>query len=344
MSDTEIRPPALAVATLRDVAYAASVSISTASLVLAGSDKPVTEALRARVQDAAKALGYIPNHSAQAMRRRTAPVITLLVSDLEDPHFGRLASGVLRGVEEAGLTLNVVAPGTSASREREVIRGIRAQRPRGLIIAGPRGSDTDHSAADVAALEASGTRVVSIGGSGIGTRRVAAGDLDGARALGMAVALRGNKTALILAGPEGLCSSDDRVAGFTEGLLAAGGNMHEIHHAELSRSGGMQAMAAALDKPLPNAAVIFAVADVMAFGASAVLRANDLAVGRDVGLCGFGEIPSSIDASPPLTTVHIPFEELGREAVLRCLGREPGPQEAVASFELRLRGSTPHLV
>ena len=128
--------------TLHDVAAAAGVSLATASRVLNGSARKVAESYRDRVQAAADELGYTANLSAQATARGTSAIIALLVADIADPYFGQLASGVARGADEAGLVVTIAITERDAARETRLVRALRGQRPRALILAASRSTES----------------------------------------------------------------------------------------------------------------------------------------------------------------------------------------------------------
>src|SRR3954453_13971592 len=81
-------------ARLTEVADQAGVSLATASRVLNGSDRTVSERYRRRVLAAAGQLGYRANPHAQAMARGASNIVGLVVHDLADPYFSAIADGV----------------------------------------------------------------------------------------------------------------------------------------------------------------------------------------------------------------------------------------------------------
>lgn len=64
-----------------------------------------------------------------------------------------------------------------------------------------------------------------------------------------------------------------------------------------------------------------AATDMVAAGALTALHEAGLDVPGDVSLAGYDDIPFARDLHPALTTVHVPYEELGRLAVRTALGR-----------------------
>ncbi|WP_203568703.1 LacI family DNA-binding transcriptional regulator [Aestuariimicrobium ganziense] len=79
---------------LRQVAELAGVSVATASRVLSGSDYPVTEQLRRRVEGAATELDHVPNARAQGLLRRNPRSVGVIVGDVGDPYFAEMVEGL----------------------------------------------------------------------------------------------------------------------------------------------------------------------------------------------------------------------------------------------------------
>jgi LacI family transcriptional regulator len=347
MTDTSLdSPPAgsrTSAPTLHDVAATAGVSLATASRVLNGSTRKVAESYRARVQAAADELGYTANLSAQATAKGTSAIIALLVADIADPYFGQLASGVARGADEAGLVVTIAITERDAAREMRLVRALRGQRPRGLILAASRSSD---SAApelqhEFDALGRTGGRVVAVGPGAGDVRTVLIDNEGGARALGEALAQRGYRSAVIIGAEEGVRTSDDRIAGFTDGFGSGGGSVDRVYRGAFTRDAGEAAMRDALADGIPSGTLVFAISDVVAIGALTAMREAGREVGPDIALAGFDDIPTARDVTPPLTTVRVPLEDVGYQT-LRAAVDDPWEFDPAAiRLEVLLRASTP---
>lgn len=125
--------------TLGDVAGAAGVSQSTASRVLNGSTRRVRPELRARVLAAAARLGYSPDLRAQATARRVSTTVAVVVSDLTDPYSAHVAAGLVRGVQQGGLSAFVTERLTAQDAASDQIRLLRGQRLRAIVVIRPQG-------------------------------------------------------------------------------------------------------------------------------------------------------------------------------------------------------------
>ncbi|MDO7880647.1 LacI family DNA-binding transcriptional regulator [Salinibacterium soli] len=318
--------------TLYDVAREAGVSLATASRSLNGSERRVKDEYRERVLAAAAKLGYTVNASAQAVARGGTSTVALLVSDIADPYFSTIAAGVIRAAESEGLVVTMAVTERDAQREIELVRMLRGQRPRILVLAGSRFADEPSRATLVGELEAfesAGGRVVVIGQEDLPFATVAI-DNAGATALARSLVELGYRRFAVLAGPADLVTARDRAAAFAAGLPTP----PVIVHGAFSRDAGY---AAAHDLDLDGIDAVFAVNDVMAIGAMSALRDRGVDVPGAVAVAGYDDIPTARDVSPALTTVHLPLEEAGAASVRLALGQE----SSLPSADVVLRASTP---
>lgn len=328
--------------TLRDVALKAGVSMATASRVLNGSTRRVAESYRARVQEAADLLGYTPNLSAQATARGSAAIAALLVADISDPYFGLIAAGVARGAEDAGLILTTAITQRDPIREVRVLRALRGQRPRAVILAASRAT---HPGADLAreieAIAAVGGTVVALGAGVKNVRSVIVDNVGGARGLALHLTRLGYTKAVILGAQQGVRTSDERIRGFVEGFTTTGGTIDHVYRGEFTRESGAEMARNALRTGVLPGTVVFCVSDVIAIGAHSTLRSAGRIIGADVAVAGFDDIPSSHDVSPSLTTVRVPLEEVGYQAFRAAVDDSWTLPSDALKLTIVLRESTP---
>jgi LacI family transcriptional regulator len=92
----------------------------------------------------------------------------------------------------------------------------------------------------------------------------------------------------------------------------------------------------------PDLTAVFAGTDMVATGMPAALREAGLDVPGDISLIGFDDVPFAAGLSPALTTVRVPYEDLGRTAVRLALEREErlgGDEHVVLGTQLLIRQS-----
>lgn len=324
--------------TLHDVAREAGVSLATASRVLNGSERKVAESYRERVEKAAEELGYTANASAQATARGTSAAIALLVADIADPYFGLIASGVARGADEEGLIVTIATTERDPAREAKILRALRGQRPRGVILAASR-TDAGESGttAELAAFRALGGRTVTFGSGG--DRSIRIDNRGGAERLGREMAGLGYRRAIAIAAADGVRTSDDRLAGFTAGFAAGGGSVERTYRGTFERESGAASMAQALADGVDAGTLIFTLSDVVAIGAMKTIREAGRTVGTDIAVTGFDDVPVSRDVTPQLTTVRVPLSDLGYQAFRATVDAEWEQPPMV--LDVLVRDSTP---
>ena len=333
--------------TLADVARRAGVSLATASRALNGSARVVRPDLAERVSAAAAELGYVPDPVAQSLARKSSNLVGLVVHDIADPFFSSIAAGAMRVAEGMDLVLTLGATGRDPRRELALVTTMRLQRARALVLVGSRltgdAEAEERLAAELRTFAAGGGRICSVRQPGLPGDVLQPDNRGGARELATVLAGLGHRSTAVLAGPEGVATSEDRLAGFREGMAAAGVDPASVRvlRGRFDRDGGYAA-AAELAADLGPTTCVFALSDVMAVGALAALRERGISVPGDVSLAGFDDIPTLRDTVPALSTVRIPLEEIGERAARMALeGPAPeGPRHVVIPAEVVLRAST----
>jgi LacI family transcriptional regulator len=337
-------PPAPA--TLHDVAREAGVSIATASRALNGSSRTVTGDNAARVVAAAQRLNYTPHLSAQATARGSTRTAALVVSDIADPYFSAIAAGVIQQAEAADLTVTMAVTDRSPERELHIVRALRGQRPRAIILAGSRGEGTgtrEELTRELTAYQTAGGRVVLISQPELPFPTVSVDNARGARDLAVALVGLGYRRFAVIHAPDTLRTSRDRLDGFRSGLRQsrAGAGAPLLVEAEFTRDGGYQAAGRLARRGLDRVELVFAVNDVMAIGAMTAFREAGLVPGRDIAVAGFDDITPAVDVTPALTSVAVPLLDTGVRAMRLALSAEAAADPLPVATTVVLRDSTP---
>lgn len=119
--------------TMRDVARAAAVSITTVSRVING-DPYVAEETSQRVRDAIERLDYRINPMARSLRTGSDEAVGLLVETFGDPFFAAMIDAVEEAARAAGLFLLIASAGETARQERAVVTGLLNRSVQGMLI------------------------------------------------------------------------------------------------------------------------------------------------------------------------------------------------------------------
>src|SRR5258708_5503804 len=121
-------------ATIRDVARAAGVSIATVSAVI-NTSVPVSAPVRQRVLDAIGALQYEPHRGARSLKMGVAQTIGLVISEVTNPFFSAVAGTVERDLNERGHALFLCNSDEDPAKEETYLRVLQSHRVAGIIIA-----------------------------------------------------------------------------------------------------------------------------------------------------------------------------------------------------------------
>ena len=324
--------------TLADIARAAGTSASTASRALSGRGY-VSEDARARLQEAADRLGYVPNASARTLKQRTSRVVGVAVSDLGNQFYANLAAGIEQTLREADFQMVLVSDNSDETQELACARTFMAMRAAGVII-----TPADRAAA--ALLARNGVHVVEI------DRRLADVPCDavvldnergGRDATSHLLELGHRRIALLVADTDWTTDAG-RLAGFVLAHDEAGVAVDErlILPIAFHAPDAETRIAALIAAQRPTA--IFAANNTLAEHAWQVLRRLGLRLPHDVSLVGFDDVPWMAMVDPGITAVAQPTLEMGRKAAELLLRRSADPAAArtVETLEptLIVRGST----
>lgn len=329
--------------TLADVARHAGVSLATASRVLNGSARAVSDEMRSRVTAAARELNYVPNAHAQALVRATTRTVGVIVHDVSDPYFAEILRGIQQSAADAGRLMIVCNTFRDPQRELEYIRLLQMQRVEAIILAGSGRDERTHSRAMIDYLDsfaALGGRVAVIGRHNVAADAVIPDNVGGARALAHYLLDLGHRSFGVIDGPPLLTTSRDRRNSFVQTLATKGVELspEAIIPGDFTRDGGAQAAIALLER-FPSITAIFALNDVMAIGALAALRQRGIVVPDQISLVGFDDIPIAADVTPALTTVRVPMSRLGIEALTLALSQEETLRTVYLPTEVIVRQS-----
>jgi LacI family transcriptional regulator len=335
--------------TIRDVAAKAGVSVATVSRALAGN-YPVSAATRARVMEAVESLHYVVNVHAKALSGRVPGPIALVIQDITGPSLAHVAAGVEQEAAARGRLSLVCATHGDREREDDLVQLMREQHAAAVVLVGgvPQDDAYHQRMAEYArALDAAGSRLVLVGRpplpGGLPVTVVEYDNRGGAFQAADHLLTAGHRRVLFLGGVRGLSTGEQRREGYLHALRA-----HGVPYAEeldvpgvYTRVSGYQRTREALETGLDFTAIV-AGTDMVALGALAALREAGLDVPRDISLVGFDDVPFAADLTPALTTVRVPYEDLGRTAVRLALEREQrlaDDAHVVLSTQLVLRQS-----
>jgi DNA-binding LacI/PurR family transcriptional regulator len=319
------------VTTIRDVAEAAGVSLSTVSLAL-NSPTRVSDATRRRVLDAVDALGFVPKAEAVARARRGVGRIGVLAPFSSYPSAARRLNGVLGAIGDRPLEVVPYDQESAARSSSPLLDSLPLTGRLDGIIVVSRPLD------ETGARRLSRLPTVLVDVRHPGFDSVHTDDAAGGRLVAEHLLARGHRRFAFLgeaqASDRYVSPSQRRFEGFRAALADRPVDVRRAEH----RVGTALTAAKALLSARPTA--VFAADDVLAAGVLRAAHELGLRVPADVAVVGFddGDLAEALD----LTTVRQPLEESGRtamEMLLRRIGAPGAGREVALSLELIRRGT-----
>lgn len=325
---------------LKEVAARAGVSFQTASKALNGQPGVVSERTRLRILRAADELGYVPNALARGLVSQTTGTIGILVEDFADPALSQFVKAAERAASAQGHAALIV----TAQRGNDpalAVRKMEEQRVGGILVIAPSleedarlGVALRRRLPAVSVHHVHGGGIPTVGSDHAATGAVAAEHLTGLghRRIGTVSGVRGRRVVR------------SRHRGFREGLQQAGQHLPRrlVAEADWTSAGGHAATHRLLDVE-PTMTALFVHSDVMALGALHALRERGRRVPDDCSVVGCDDLDVTPYLLPPLTTVHVPFEQTGEQAadlLLRRMRSETTARQVLLPTHLVVRHST----
>jgi len=309
--------------TLADVAAHAGLSPATVSRVLA-DNYPVSRSARQRVMNAVRELNYSANTHARALAAGArSKTIAFILADVRGQSFADAAHGVEREAAKQGWLSLIGTTQGDPDRELALVQLMREQRAGAVVLIGgimEDAADYRQKLTELArSLHAAGSLLVLCGRPSLGDDVPAAvieyDNENGAYALTSHLLSQGHRRILFLAGPERQSTSNERLAGHRRALSDFGvpDAPELVEHGVFTRASGYQSMRRAVAAGTDFTAV-FAATDVVAAGVYAAAAEHGLTIPDDLSVVGYDDVELAQDLRPRLTTVHVPYEDLGRTA------------------------------
>jgi len=324
------------IATIRDVAERAEVSVATVSHVI-NETRPVSDELRLRVLAAMQALDYQPNALARGLRRRRTSTLGLIIPDTNNPYFAEVARGIEQAAFERDYSVILCHSDYSPERELQYVDVLRAERAAGVIW--------------IPATECceAAERLVEYGmplvildrhAPDVQCPSVVADNFRGGYFATQHLIQLGHRRIGCIARPVGLSHSQERILGYQAALSDYGLPVDEILIAKggFRLEDGRRVTFQLLDL-VPPPTAIFAYNDIMAIGALRAAHERGLCVPDDFSIVGFDDIPQAAFTCPALTTVSQPKLDMGRRGAKLLLDLIDGtgpPVEGDVPLEVRL--------
>ena len=295
-------------ATSLDVARLAGVSQSAVSRCFTAGAS-VSEAMRNKVQEAARKLGYQPNAHARSLITGRSRIIGLVLSALENLYYPAVLERLAKRLQQDGYHL-LIFIGDNANSD-DLVEEILQYNVDGIVL----GATTLSSALAQRCAAASipvvlFNRIMASGSAGA-VSSVRSDNVGGGRDIARFLVAGGHQRIAYIAGREDSSTNLERERGFRDGLAELGQRIYARaignYDVDQARQAALDLFANAADRP----DAVFVAGDLMAIVVLDTLRHElGLAVPQDVSVVGFDNVPQAAWASYELTTFEQPVQPM----------------------------------
>jgi LacI family transcriptional regulator len=316
----------------KEVAKLAGVSEATVSRVLNGIG-PMKEATRERVMEAAKQLNYELNAIASSFARGKSGNLGVVLPNVPKVHlfstyyFSEILSGIGDAVSSKGYGLLLLFRDPECTYD--YVSLFRTQRVDACIVLGASAIDSELAGMNRLAEERLPFCVIDQRFDNPLINVIGADHEQGSYEAVKHLVNRGYRSIGFLNGSPQYSNSSDRMTGYRKALLEAGIEPDEsiVYKGNYSRKSGIRA-ASNVYSDLGRLDALFVGNDRMAIGLMQGLREKGCQLPMDLPIVAYDDSDAASFTEPTLTTVKVPFYEMGRLAAERLLSRLSGKEES----------------
>lgn len=308
---------------LADIAQTLGVSKTLVSMVLngKGEENGISKKTQERVMALAEQLNYKPNQFARGLRIGRSNTIGLVVSDISNPFYSKLARFVEDAVSEAGYNLMICSSDESEEKELKLIEMLVNKQVDGIILSSTLDT-TDH----VEGLQNENFPLVLIDRiyDGIDTHSVVVDNKSGAFEAVEHIIQNGHKKiAALIISPSHISTQVNRLDGYKEALKKYSIPVNPYYQKVIQREDIYKNVSQLLmewknDHMMPTA--IFVSNNQIAIGCLEAIREMGWSIPRDLSIVSFDDIDLFRLYSPPITSVIQPINSIAKNAVEILLG------------------------
>jgi len=327
--------------TIKDIAEYTGLSVTTISLVLNGKADKIPDITKQKIFKAVADLGYRPNQVAVGLVKKTTKTIGLIISDIRNVFFSNLAKGVEDECRRNGWNLILCNTNDLHERDLAYIKVLADKGVDGILYAMSVDSNREKTIESLDLIESTRIPYVMLDRT---FREKCCNYVVTNHELGGYLATQhllelGHRQIACVTGPLHLDDSLFRLEGYKRALSEYNVSFRPelIYEGDYTLEGGRASVKAL--RHVPHTA-IFAFNDMSAYGVHNALKAEGFQVPRDYSLVGYDNIFFSEILDPPLTSVHQPVYEVGKEATKLLIELTP----KYADKSLHERVLTPYLV
>lgn len=299
--------------TIKDVAKAAGVSISTVSNALNGIDVLNLDT-KAHIIEVANKLNYVPNLNGRNLKASQTKVIGLFITSIQGPYYGTLTDSIFKECDKNGYQLNIYISHDHST----VMSNILGKRVDGAIISHEWIKDEQ-----IKVLEEAKVPVVFLDREKRGSTcaSILFDSYQGGATIANYLLELGHKNLGFIHGYMNTYDDMERYRGFRDTIEKADLSLSDdyILYGYFEEDATFLAVRNLIESNIGLPDAFFAANDVSAIGCIKALQAAGFSVPEDIGVIGFDDIELCQYFSPKLTTMNNPIKKQGIMAVLTIL-------------------------
>lgn len=326
---------------LSQIAGFAGVSEATVSRVLNGSPD-VAQGTRDSVLTALDVFGF---ERPARLRRDRAPLIGLVVPDLQNPIFPAFTEALAGALNKRGLIPVLCTRTADGVSEAHYIQMLLEQNIGGIIFVGASYADAGPEHGRELKERQVPIVLINAADENLGVPQVCVDDTVAAQQALVHLAGLGHERIGLILGPVGHVPSARKLAGYAAYWQARGkGPEHWrplVTHAMFAMEGGAMALPRLLAE---GATAVVCASDALALGAIRAARRQGLRVPQDLSVVGFDDSLYMVATDPPLTTARQPVQAMAAAAIASLISQLDGhatiDELMLFEPELIVRGST----
>ena len=298
--------------TLKDIGKEVGVSATTVSRAL-NNKSDISYEVKQKIKEVAERLGYSPNALARSLKAKKTSSIGVLIADIADSFFAPIVKGIENTAREMGYSIILCDTGEEYEQEKLALQMMLEKRVDGLLITP---SQTEYG--DILELKRKKIPFVLVGRHFdlVESDYVIPDEIEGAFLATDYLIKKGHKKILFINGPNYISSAKERLVGYKRALQehAILFDKSLVKEGALKMEDGYRIMKEILSAGTKFTAV-FAYCDFVVLGIMQALEEGKLKIPGDIAIVGYDDVAFARFLQVPLTTVHIPKYELGKEAM-----------------------------
>ncbi|PHV72126.1 hypothetical protein CS063_01210 [Sporanaerobium hydrogeniformans] len=302
-------------ATIKDVAKCAGVSVATVSRVL-NNTAPVNEETRQKIESVMAELHYTPSMLARGMRKKQSKVVAVIVPSYENPYHIKLFKHIEEQAKRLGYRLILVCLEEDKTAEQSAVMDLMTRNVDGMIMCTYRGNKKDIKNI----MDLSKRLPIVFMDNFEFDSEISSVVIDGYKgmyALTQHLIALGHRRIAYIDGNSGYKVANERRKGYEDCLKEQGLHLMKdlIYYADYEMSGGYEGARYFMEETPIRPTAILSSNDIMAIGAIGYLREKGFSIPKDVAVAGFDDIELCKIIQPNLTTYKQPLDRIAVEVV-----------------------------